>query len=61
MLFKFPCFIINEKIGKLYIDYSDCALSCHVKHAGNKLWNASNKQDFHRSHEAWILKSVHCL
>ena len=48
MSFNFSCFIITEKIRKLYIDY---ALSCRIKHAGNKLWNAYTRGDFERIHE----------
>ena len=54
MLYKFPCFIINEKTRKKYIDYIDYAFSCHIKHAGNKVWNADIKGDFERIHEAWL-------
>ena len=61
MLFNFPFFIINEKTRKLYIDYIDYALSCSIKHAGNKVWNATNIGDFERIHEAWLLKNVYCL
>jgi hypothetical protein len=61
MLFNFPCFIINEKTRKLYIDYIDYALSCRIKHAGNKVWNAYILGDFERIHEAWLQKNVYCL
>jgi hypothetical protein len=44
MLFNFPCFIINETTRNLYINYIDCALSWCIKHAGNKVWNATNKE-----------------
>ena len=51
MLFNFPCFIINEKTRKLYIDY---ALSYHIKHARNKAWNATNIGYLERIHEEWL-------
>jgi hypothetical protein len=61
MLFNFPCFIINETTRNLYINYIDCALSWRIKHARNKVWNATNIGDFERRHEAWLQKNVYCL
>jgi hypothetical protein len=54
MLFNFPCFRINEKTIKNYIDYIDCAFPCRIKHVGNTIWNATNIGDFGRMHETWI-------
>jgi hypothetical protein len=43
MLSNFSCFIINEKSRKCYIVYIERVLSCHIKHARNKVWNETNK------------------
>lgn len=58
MLFNFPCFIINEKTRKLYIDYINDALSCRIKYAGNKVWNVDTIGYFERNCEAWLQKNV---
>jgi hypothetical protein len=38
----------------IYINYIDCGLSWHIKHAGNKAWNTTNIRDFEGRHEAWL-------
>jgi hypothetical protein len=50
MLLNFPCFIINGTIRNIYINYIDYALSWHIKHAGNKVWRATNIRDFDTRH-----------
>jgi hypothetical protein len=40
---------------------STCALSWHIKHAGNKVWSATNIRDFERQHATWLQKNVYCL
>jgi len=63
MLFNFHCFIINEKTkkNKNCIDYIDYVLSCHIKHAGNKVRNAYIRGDFERIHEAWLRKNMYFI
>jgi hypothetical protein len=50
-----------KKQENIIFDYTYCALSCHIKHVGNKVWNASYRGDFERMHEAWLRKNVYFL
>ena len=35
------------------------ALTWHIKHAGNRVWNETNGIDFERWHEIWLQNNVH--